>query len=100
MTTKPRTKGEAAASDTKVQPAGAGSRWRQVQAEALTAMSDEEWATYDAAAAEEEMKLELAELVYNARQAAGLSQSALATRAGPDVVVDSATQLLTALTAD
>jgi ribosome-binding protein aMBF1 (putative translation factor) len=56
--------------------------WRQVQAEALATMNDAERAEYDAAAEEEEARLHLAEMVYNARTAAGLSQTELARRAG------------------
>ncbi|MGH8774288.1 MAG: helix-turn-helix domain-containing protein [Jiangellaceae bacterium] len=56
--------------------------WRQVQAEALAAMTDAERAEYEAASEEEEARLQLAEMVYNARTAAGLSQTELARRAG------------------
>jgi ribosome-binding protein aMBF1 (putative translation factor) len=56
--------------------------WRQVQADALAAMTADERAAYDAAAAEEELRLQLAELVYTARTQAGLSQAELAARAG------------------
>jgi ribosome-binding protein aMBF1 (putative translation factor) len=56
--------------------------WRQVQAEALAAMTDAERAEYDAANEEEEARLQLAEMVYNARSTAGLSQTELARRAG------------------
>ncbi|HEX6577987.1 MAG TPA: helix-turn-helix transcriptional regulator [Jiangellaceae bacterium] len=56
--------------------------WRQVQAEALGAMSEAERAEYDAASEEEEARLQLAEMVYNARTAAGLSQTELARQAG------------------
>jgi ribosome-binding protein aMBF1 (putative translation factor) len=56
--------------------------WRHVQDEALAAMTESERAEYDAAAAEEEMKLQLAELVYHARIAAGLTQTELARLAG------------------
>ncbi|CAN5878701.1 hypothetical protein BH23ACT8_BH23ACT8_10380 [soil metagenome] len=64
--------------------------WRQVQAEALAAMTEAERAEYDAAAEEEEWRLQLAELVYNARTAAGLSQTELAHRAGTRQAVISA----------
>jgi ribosome-binding protein aMBF1 (putative translation factor) len=56
--------------------------WRQVQADALAAMTADERAAYDAAAAEEELRLQLAELVYTARTQAGLSRSEHAARAG------------------
>jgi len=56
--------------------------WDQARADALAAMSPAERADYDAAAVEAEARLQLAELVYTARTAAGLSQTELATRAG------------------
>lgn len=56
--------------------------WEQVRDEALAAMSAEERAEYDASAVESAMRLQLAELVYNARTQAGLSQTELARRAG------------------
>ena len=56
--------------------------WRQVQADALAAMTDAERAEYEAAGEEEEARVQLAEMVYNARTAAGLSQTELARRAG------------------
>jgi len=55
--------------------------WEQVRDESLAAMTDEERDDYDAAAVEAEARLQLAELVYNARTAAGLSQTELARRA-------------------
>lgn len=45
-------------------------------------MSETERTEYDAAVIEAEARLQLAELVYNARTAAGLSQTELARRAG------------------
>ncbi len=45
-------------------------------------MSETQRAEYDAASIEAEARLQLAELVYNARTAAGLSQAELARRAG------------------
>lgn len=54
----------------------------QVEAEALAAMSDKERAEYDAGLIENEARLQLAELVYDARTTAGLSQTELAARAG------------------
>ncbi len=56
----------------------------------LAAMTDAERAEYDAAAVEAEARLQLAELVYNARSAAGLSQAELARRAGTRQAVISA----------
>lgn len=45
-------------------------------------MTPQERAEYDAAAIDAEARLQLAELVYDARTAAGISQSELARRAG------------------
>ncbi|MGO1316643.1 MAG: helix-turn-helix domain-containing protein [Cellulomonadaceae bacterium] len=56
--------------------------WEQVKDDSLAAMTAAERAEYDAAAIEAEARLQLAELVYNARTAAGLSQTELARRAG------------------
>ncbi len=56
--------------------------WEQVRDESLAAMSETERVEYDAAAIEAEARLQHAELVYNARTAAGLSQTELARRAG------------------
>lgn len=56
--------------------------WEQVEAEFLAAMSDKERAEYDAGLIEAEARLQLAELVYDARTTAGLSQTELAARAG------------------
>ena len=56
--------------------------WEQVRDDSLTAMTPAERAEYDASAVEAEVRLQLAELVYNARTAAGLSQTELARRAG------------------
>lgn len=56
--------------------------WEQVRDQSLAAMTEPERAEYDAAAVEAEARLQLAELVYNARAAAGISQSELARRAG------------------
>ena len=55
--------------------------WEQVREESLAAMTEAERAEYDAASIEAEARLQLAELVYNARTAAGLSQTELARRA-------------------
>ena len=56
--------------------------WEQVRQESLAAMTETERAEYDAAAIEAEARLQLAELVYHARAAAGISQTELARRAG------------------
>lgn len=64
--------------------------FRALEAEALAAMSPEERAQFDAAAEEEEARLRLAELVYEARTTAGLTQTALATRIGSQQSVISA----------
>lgn len=56
--------------------------WEHVRAESLAAMNEAERAEYDAAAVEAEARLQLAELVYDARVAAGLSQTELARLAG------------------
>lgn len=64
--------------------------WRQLQAEKLATMTADERARYDAAAIEAEARLQLAEMVYNARTAAGLSQTELARRAGTRQTVISA----------
>ena len=64
--------------------------WEQVRAEQLAGMDDAERAAYDIASIEAESRLQLAELVYNARTAAGLSQTELARRAGTRQAVISA----------
>lgn len=56
--------------------------FRELEAEALAQMTPTERAGFDAALDEEEARLRLAELVYNARTAAGLTQTALAARIG------------------
>ena len=56
--------------------------WEQIRQESLAAMTETERAEYDAAAIEAEARLQLAELVYHARTAAGISQTELAQRAG------------------
>ncbi|RAN78731.1 transcriptional regulator [Bacillus sp. SRB_336] len=58
------------------------SPWEQVRDESLTAMTTADRAAYDAASIEAEARLKLADLVYSARTAAGLSQAELARRAG------------------
>lgn len=52
--------------------------FRQAEAEVLAAMTPDERARFDAAEAEEEARLQLAELVYAARTRAGLTQTELA----------------------
>lgn len=64
--------------------------WEQVRDESLAAMSETERAEHDAASIEAEARLQLAELVYNARATAGLSQTELARRAGTRQSVSSA----------
>ena len=64
--------------------------WEQVRDESLAAMTPVERAEYDAATIEAEARLQLAELVYTARTAAGLTQSELARRAGTRQTVISA----------
>ncbi len=64
--------------------------WEQAREESLAAMTPAERAEYDAAAVEAEARLQLAELVYDARTAAGLSQTELARRAGTRQAVISA----------
>ena len=56
--------------------------WEQVRNESPATMCETERAEYDASAIEAEARLQLAELVYDARTAAGLSQTELARRAG------------------
>ena len=64
--------------------------WEQVRAEQLAGMDHAERAAYDLASIEAESRLQLAELVYNARTTAGLSQTELARRAGTRQAVISA----------
>lgn len=64
--------------------------WEQLRDGKLAAMVPEERDRYDAAAIEAEARLQLAELVYNARTAAGISQTELARRAGTRQAVISA----------
>lgn len=56
--------------------------WEELHAQCLESMTSHERVEYDAAAVEADARLDLAELVYNARVAAGLTQSELAQRAG------------------
>ncbi|GAA1998415.1 helix-turn-helix transcriptional regulator [Brevibacterium samyangense] len=64
--------------------------WDEARVEALESMTEAERADYDGSAVEAEFRLRLAEMVYNARTAAGLSQTALAQRAGTRQAVISA----------
>lgn len=66
--------------------------FRQAEAEALGAMTPDERARFDAAEAEEEARLQLAEFVYAARTRAGLTQTELARRMGTQQSVISAVE--------
>ncbi|OLO46484.1 helix-turn-helix domain-containing protein [Actinomyces oris] len=66
--------------------------FRQAEAEALATMTPDERARFDAAEAEEEARLQLAELVYAARTRAGLTQTELAGRMGTQQSVISAVE--------
>lgn len=66
--------------------------FRQAEAEVLAAMTPDERARFDAAEAEEEARLQLAELVYAARTRAGLTQTELAGRMGTQQSVISAVE--------
>jgi len=66
--------------------------FRQAEAEALAAMAPDERARFDAAEAEEEARLRLAELVYAVRTRAGLTQTELAGRMGTRQSVISAVE--------
>ena len=66
--------------------------FRQAEAEALATMTPDERARFDAAEAEEEARLQLAELVYAARTRAGLTQAELARRMGTQQSVISAVE--------
>ncbi len=57
-------------------------KWRDAQASRLATMSEDDRAEYDAAYADAELGIRLAEMVYDARIAAGLSQAELARRMG------------------
>lgn len=56
--------------------------WSEVKAAAEAARTPEQRAIHDAASVEADLALDMAELVYNARKAAGLSQTELARRMG------------------
>lgn len=64
--------------------------FREVEAASLAAMTPDERARFDAALEEEEARLRIAEIVYQARSAAGLTQAALAARVGTKQSVISA----------
>ncbi|MGL5857001.1 MAG: helix-turn-helix domain-containing protein [Angustibacter sp.] len=64
--------------------------FRQAEAQALAAMTPDERARFEVAEAEEEARLQLAELVYAARKRAGLTQTELARRMGTKQSVISA----------
>ncbi|MCW1250627.1 helix-turn-helix domain-containing protein [Acaricomes phytoseiuli] len=64
--------------------------WETLRDESLATMNASERAEYNAASVEAEARLELAELVYNARTKAGLSQTELAKRVGTRQTVISA----------
>jgi len=64
--------------------------WEQVRDADLAAMTKAQRAEYDAAAVEADARMDLADLVYNARTEAGLSQTELARRAGTSQAVISA----------
>ncbi|MDR2703573.1 MAG: helix-turn-helix domain-containing protein [Cellulomonadaceae bacterium] len=56
--------------------------WRDLQALKLGAYTDEERAEYDEMAEVAKARMELAQIVYDARQAAGITQAELSRRAG------------------
>lgn len=64
--------------------------FREAEAGALAGMTVAERARFEAAQDEEEVRLQLAELVYHARMSAGLTQTALAQRMGTKQTVISA----------
>lgn len=64
--------------------------WEQIRDADLAGMDEAERAEYDAAAFEADARLVLAELVFDARHAAGLTQVELARRAGTGQSVISA----------
>ena len=57
-------------------------RWEDLRDARLARMTPEQRADYDAAAAEVDARMDLAELVYHARKDAGITQAELARRAG------------------
>lgn len=64
--------------------------FRELEAASLAAMTPNERARFDAALEEEETRLQIAELVHQARVEAGLTQTALAARVGTKQSVISA----------
>ena len=64
--------------------------FRELEATSLAAMTPEERERFDAALEEEEARLRIAEIVYQARKDAGLTQAALAARIGTQQSVISA----------
>lgn len=64
--------------------------FRELEVASLAAMTTDERARFDAALEEEEARRAMAEMVYQARTAAGLSQAALADRVGSKQSVISA----------
>ena len=66
--------------------------FRRAEAEAPATRTPDERARFDAAEAEEEARLQLAELVYAARTRAGLTQTELAGRMGTQQSVISAVE--------
>lgn len=58
------------------------STWDEVKTRGIEKMSDAERAEYERGLVDAEVALQLAQMVYDARQAAGLTQSELARRAG------------------
>lgn len=64
--------------------------FRELEAASLAAMTPDERARFDVALEEEEARVRIAEIVYEARSAAGLTQAALAERIGTKQSVISA----------
>ncbi|WP_062378981.1 helix-turn-helix domain-containing protein [Demequina pelophila] len=64
--------------------------WESVRDQALASMTAPDRAEYDASAIEAEARLQLAEMVYEARARSGISQTELAKRAGTSQSVISA----------
>lgn len=56
--------------------------WRDAQARRLASLTDPERIEYNYARDDAELRMDLAELIHEARIAAGLSQTELASRAG------------------
>ncbi|TIH29829.1 helix-turn-helix domain-containing protein [Subtercola vilae] len=64
--------------------------FRELEAASLAAMTTDERARFDTALEEEETRLRVAEMVYQARSDAGLTQAVLAERVGTKQSVISA----------